>query len=217
MSNYYPPTTDLRFTPPTPDEERDLFEKMKTARTQAARNAARDTIVRNHLLFVAGVARQAANGRFSDDEVVSAANEALMLAVTSGKFDHTRGNRFTSYLRPFIKGAISRLHKDTSKYVSLPENPEAPVPGALPSVETETEHGAEEADFSDFVSRALEVAREKLTGQEQEVILCSYEQGMNHAQIGRRMKLTRERIRQIHEAALEKLKRHLGRQGISSR
>lgn len=213
MSNYYPPNTYLRFdSPPTAEEEQELF-----CRTRAGDIEARDTIIKNHLLFVAEVARRAANGRFSDDEVVSAANEALVVAVTSNKFDHTRGNRFTSYLRPFIKGVVSRMHKDRSKYVALPESAEAPVPGQLPSVASETEHESEGNDFAEFVSEALKHARGKLSEQEQRVISLTYEKGMNHAEIGREFKVTRERIRQIHDAALEKLKKLLARNGVTSR
>lgn len=212
MSNYYQPTTDLRFIQPTLEEEQELFRRMHAGDIEA-----RDAIVRNHLLFVANVARKAANGRFDDDEIVSTANEALMLAVESKKFDYKRGNRFTSYLRPFIKGAISRMHKDRSKYVALPENPEAPVPGQLPSVETEVDHATEISDFTQFVSDALAECRGKLTEQEQQVIILAYEQGLNHAQIGRQLKLTRERIRQVHASAIDKLRKAMVRRGISSR
>ena len=79
---YYPLNTDLSFEGPTLEEERELFRKMKNGDA-----AARELIIKNHLLFVANEARKLARGKFPDNDVVSAANEALMEAVDRGHFD----------------------------------------------------------------------------------------------------------------------------------
>lgn len=223
MNTYYPPSTDLKFVKTTREEERELFRKMKAGDEQA-----RETIIKHHLLFVAIVARQCANrggkSAFPDDEVVSAANEALIQAIDRKQFDETRGYRFTSYLRPFIRGAISKIWRDKAKYVRLPDDADRSIPG-VPSVtsqfaafvETSEDHPVEEAEFQEFMHAALESGKSGLTKREQLVLSLMYEQGMNGAQIGRQLKMTRERVRQIHEEILSKLRKAMHKQGIDRR
>jgi len=213
MSNYYSVNTNLRFVKSTREEEQELFRKM-----QAGDEAARDTIIKHHLLFVAIVARKCAGGRFPDDEVVSAANEALIQAVDRKQFDATRGNRFTSYLRPFIRGAISKMWRDSARFVPLPETPEMPLISiASPGVETSVEHPTEETDFADYIHGLLESGKAGLSEREQLVLSLMYEEGLNMAEVGRRLKMTRERVRQIHEEVLGKLRKALHKKGVDRR
>lgn len=211
-NSYYSPSTNLRFIKSTREEEQELFRKLKEGD-----EAARETIIKHHLLFVAIVARKCAAGQFPDDEVVSAANEALIQAIDRQQFDPTRGNRFTSYLRPFIRGAISKLRRDSSRFVPLPESAEAPVPNAAPQVETSVEHTVEADDFSDFVHSILESGKADLSEREQLVLSLMYEEGLNMAEVGRRLRMTRERIRQIHEEVLAKLRKVLHKEGVDRR
>jgi len=44
-----------------------------------------------------------------------------------------------------------------------------------------------------------------------------YDEGWNLAQVGRKLKVTRERIRQMHVEILAKLQREMKKQGIHSR
>lgn len=212
MSNYYPATTNLRFVKTTREEEQELFRKM-----QAGDAEARETIIKHHLLFVAIVARKCAGGRFPDDEVVSAANEALIQAVDRKQFDATRGNRFTSYLRPFIRGAVSKMWRDSARYVPLPEGVDSPVPSALPQIETSVEHTAESEDFAEYLHQLLEAGKTNLSEREQLVISLMYERGLNMAEVGRQLKMTRERVRQIHEEILAKLRKVLHKKGVDRR
>ena len=216
MSHYYPQNTNLRFVKNTREQEQELFRLLKDG-TPTERENARDTIIKHHLLFVAVEARKCAAGQFQDDEVVSAANEALIQAIDRLQFDATRGNRFTSYLRPFIRGAISKMRRDTARFVPMPEGAEAPVPNALPQVDTSVEHETENEDFKDFVHGILESGKADLTEREQLVLSLMYEQGLNMAEVGRRLKMTRERIRQIHEEVLAKLRKVLHKQGVDRR
>lgn len=210
--NYYPATTNLRFVKTTREEEQELFRKMKAGDADA-----RETIIKHHLLFVAIVARKCSGGRFADDEVVSAANEALIQAVDRQQFDATRGNRFTSYLRPFIRGAISKMWRDSSRFVPLPEGFDAPIPNTAPAVETSVEHTAESEDFADYLHKLLESGKSNLSKREQLVLSLMYEKGCNMADVGRQLKMTRERIRQIHEDCLTKLRKALHKKGVDNR
>ena len=102
MSEYYKPTEDLKFERLTHEEEQALFD--------AARSGcefAKESIIRSHLLLAAKEGRRWARGMLPEDEVISAANFALMKAYEA--FDPTRGNRFASFLRPFIRGRIAEL------------------------------------------------------------------------------------------------------------
>lgn len=222
MNTYYPPSTDLKFIKTTREEERELFRKMKAGDADA-----RETIIKHHLLFVAIVARKCANNgvnKLPDDEVVSAANEALIQAIDRKQFDETRGFRFTSYLRPFIRGAISKLWREKTKYVQLPEGWENAerdgwsntTPGA-PILDTTEQHPVEEDDFQAFIHAALEDGRAGLTEREQLVLSLMYDKGMNGAEVGRKLKMSRERIRQIHEEILAKLRKALHKKGIDNR
>jgi len=103
-SNYYRANEDLRFKLTTPEEEKELFTKAKKGNAES-----REFLIRNHLLFAARFARRQNRGRLPDDEVISAANSALMNAID--RFDPERGNRFTRYLMPFLKGALAGLWK----------------------------------------------------------------------------------------------------------
>lgn len=217
---YYPPNTDLSFEGPTPEEEREMFRRMKKGDT-----AAREQIIKNHLLFVANEARKLARGKFPDNEVVSAANEALMEAVDKGNFDFERGARFTGYLRPFVRGAISVLWRERTKSLGLseegPSDPNEPLPmtwdARHPATEATVDHEFEELDYTRFMKAALEKCRATLTAREKVVVRCIYDDGMNLSQTARKLKLSRERVRQIHGEILARLNREMKKQGITSR
>src|SRR4029079_16809215 len=101
-------------------QERDLFIKARAGDREAS-----DFLITNHLLFAANEGRKWSRGKLPEDEVISAANEALMQAF--GRFDHTRPNRFSSFLRPFIRGAIATLWRSKNA-VDTPEGGHSGVP-----------------------------------------------------------------------------------------
>ena len=213
MNGYYPPNTDLSFVKTTPEEERELFSKMR-----AGDITARNKIIENHLLFVAIEARKLAGGKLPDDEVVSAANLALMEAVTKDKFDANRGNRFTSYLRPFVRGAIKNLWRERyNTPMPLPdEDAETPY-GLAREAEPVTLPTFEEEEFQKHLLAALEKSKEALAPRERRLLREMYERGHSMAEVGRKMKLSRERIRQIHEVAIAKLRQEMQRMGVPAR
>src|SRR6185503_14494852 len=98
MNEYYKPAEDLNFVVLSVLAERALFDKARSGD-----ESAKESIIRNHLLLAAKEGRRWARGLLPEDEVISAANFALMKAYEA--FDHNRGNRFASFLRPFIRGA----------------------------------------------------------------------------------------------------------------
>lgn len=80
-----------------------------------------------------------------------------------------------------------------------------------------------ERDQTRFRNDALKEALSELTPRERDIVERLYEITQSsgdiestYASIGKEMNLSRERIRQIHAIALNKLRQHLGAQGIRS-
>ena len=206
--NYYPEGTDLRYTPITHKQERDLFTKAR-----AGDEEAREFLIKNHLLFAAIQGRRWAYGKLSEDEVVSAANLAVMMAID--KFDHTRPQRFTVYLRPFIRGQIANLWRSKNAFGEhAPTFPEKSL-NNLHSQDMEElfeDHPVEETDHSRFILELLEKSKNLLSDLERDVIRRYFsEEPEQLADIGKSYKLTRARIHQIKDAALKKLRREMTR------
>lgn len=203
---YYPPDTDLSFQPVSEAEERRLF-----AAARAGDDAAREKIVSNHLLFAANEARKLVRGRMDDNEVVSAANRALMKALD--KFDVSRGVWFSSYLRPFIRGEISALWRDTLKHSVNAEKGEGDIGAAEEAV---TQPDVYDSDYNEFLRDALAQCQDELDDREKRILTDVYENERTFAEIARTMKLSREWVRVCHNAALAKLKKALKKKGITS-
>lgn len=207
--NYYPENTDLRYTPTTHEEERALFAKARAGDAEA-----REFIIKNHLLFAAIQGRRWAYGKLSEDEVVSAANLAVMMAID--KFDHTRPQRFTAYLRPFIRGQIANLWRSKNAFGEhAPEFPEKSLENArMQDVDEELseDHPVEEDDHRRFILGLLEKSKGLLTDMEREVIRRYFNEDPEQlANIGDDHNLTRARIHQIKDSALKKLRREMAR------
>lgn len=198
MSNqvYYANEECLKYKPTTIEEEHALFLRAKAGDLEA-----RDTIIKNHLLFVANRARAITRGKVPDDEVISAANVALMEAVDS--FDSSRGIRFTRYLIPFIRGAVSKLWRDRPGMSK--EFTEADCSEAAPSPAEEMEH----QETAALMIEALTKARGKLTEKEQELLRQVYIEGLSFAEIARRTKVSRAAPQAAHGRVIEKLRKFM--------
>lgn len=232
-ARYYPKDTDLRFTMLTREQETDLFTKAR-----AGDGDAREFLIKNHLLFAARHARKMVKGKLPDDDVVSAANFAVMRAFE--KFDHTLGHRFTSYLKLFIKGEVAGLWRNLSTVKQKnPTNPDYPpcshdtpalnqtgefmssnTPkrlGVTPPVPTENPHQeSEEKEHISHLQELLNESKLSLNKHEQDIIRRVYEDNQNFAEIGRANGVTREAIRATHNRALVKLQKAMEAKGIKN-
>lgn len=141
--------------------------------------------------------------------MVSAANLALMTAFE--KFDHRHGSRFTSYLRPFIQGEISKLWKEHF-------NSDIPVE-TLDKIGTEDPHEARnDEEHQGWMNEVLsDTSRRVLNLHEQEILRLIYREGKSCAEIARTRtpKVSRAAIQATHSRALEKLRTAMTRQGIA--
>lgn|SRR6185503_1292908 len=206
MNEYYKPAEDLNFVVLSVLAERALFDKARSGD-----ESAKESIIRNHLLLAAKEGRRWARGLLPEDEVISAANFALMKAYEA--FDHNRGNRFASFLRPFIRGRMAELWRAQNtvgehrrKFADKDEQQPA---GKLqePVVYQEVER----EDHAKFTQKMLEDAKNSvLTEKERAVVDQNFgEERIEMTRIAKQMGLSRERIRQIKMTALAKLRREL--------
>ncbi len=221
--HYYRLGQDLHFDAITHEEERALFRKARKGDEKA-----REFLITNHLLFAMTFAR--ANGKGAeDDELVSAANLALMVAID--RFDPERENRFTSFLKPFIKGEIARLWR-SKNIVGSPRHTIPPSTIYLEdlfsafdsedSILTTEAIGVllnsgdlvSEFDFSSLDNRTRlaqvwDAAKKVLTKYEMRIFKAHYIAGKTYAELSRERKVSREAIRLAHERGMEKLLREL--------
>lgn len=234
MNNkYYREGTDLTYVNITHDQERDLFIKARAGDQEAA-----DFLITNHLLFAANEGRKWSRGKLPEDEVISAANEALMTAFT--RFDHTWNNRFSSFIRPFIRGAIATLWRSKNA-VDTPEGGHSGVPlddsdrggfsGAVPAESSDSsqdeiltkrqkkrrepseEQTVEQDEHAEFLLKLLDSAKDCLTEPEALVIRLYYgEERLTLDDIAVKINLKDRRyVHQIKTKAIEKLKKRLSK------
>jgi len=198
-NRYYPKDTDLRFTMLTREQETALF-----VQARAGDATAREFLIKNHLLFAARHARQMVKGKLPDDDVVSAANFAVMRAFE--KFDHTLGNRFTSYLKFFIKGEIAGLWRSlstTKKPGTETEEPTLSGTGCRKMLRDPVENPHQESEEKEHIGHLQAMLNESklsLNTHEQDIIRRVYEDEQSFAEIGRANGVTREAIRATQTA-----------------
>ena len=227
-NGYYTADDIVEFTRMTPEEERDLFIRYQ----QKGDLVARDALVCNHLLFVAGVAARCTPAWGATDEAISAGNAALFKALD--KFNPERGVRFTSYLQKFVRGEVIRccrekapVHfpssQDIPPAVAWEDSDELPE-GAVGAVEISTPaQECEESDRLRWMRDALAKAFTESSASDIEihVITQLFLEGRTLQQVAQELpqrlgksRLSRQRIFQIKNKALARLKASLARQGI---
>lgn len=209
-NQYYPKNQNIRFTMLTREQETELFTQAR-----AGDEKAREFLIKNHLLFAAREARRLTKGRLPDNDVVSAANMALMKAFE--RFNHRLGNRFTSYLKPFIRGEVATLWKNLSTVPVPADKKESPAgfdPKPL-SLATEDPHAEVERDEHwTHLQKVLDECKSALTPKEQSLLTLIYTDGLNFAEVARKMGISRQAISVKHRDAIEKLKTAFKRRGI---
>lgn len=209
-NRYYPKDTDLRFTMLTREQETELFVKAKGGDSEA-----REFLIKNHLLFAARLARKMVRGKLPDDDVVSAANFAVMRAFD--KFDHTLGNRFTCYLKLFIKGEVASLWRKLSTVKQPLVEKTEPLPSVRITPATEDPHGeVEHTEHVAYLQALLNESKLSLNPHEQEILRKVYEEQRSFADIGRENGVTREAIRATHNRALVKLQKAMKAKGVEN-
>lgn len=212
--------------PLTGAEEKDLSERIRHGDSKAA-----ERLITANLRFVVSMARQYQDKGVSIQDLVSEGNIGLIRAVE--RYDASLGARFVSYAAPFVRKCMEQaverqagiyhvsgsektksakrhgrvLSADASlggrenvNLLNLIENPDAP----------ETDAMADRIVLTEELGRQLSV----LTERERQVVLLFFGIGrekLTFAEIGERMGLKRERVRQIRDRAVRKITRSAGK------
>ena len=202
--------------------EEDLFVAMHTCAYQAGRNPRsrripmtdrltwarrwqriREHIVQGNLGLVYSMIGRFSGKRLDEDDVLSDAMLSLTRAVD--RFNPWRGYRFSTYACNVIARAIMRRGRRESNYRRL-----FPVQNDA-GLEQPTEPLDESAGlYLERLQRALESNLGELTELETEILsqrfLNGQERKLTFQEIGRTVGLSKERVRQIQNIALGKLR-----------
>ena len=198
------------------DEECALAQQIKAGGKQAERAA--NQLVSANLRFVVAVAKQ----------YTGEGNMALLKAAYH--FDGARGLRFVGYAEPFVRKAMEQALNVQSGIIRLPKNEksmqekensrafsvDAPLQNGkqvslASTLKDDSVARPDQQVLADSVKEELLQAMEILNEREQQVVVSFYGINTPHltfAEIGMRMGLKRERVRQIRKQALRKLSRH---------
>jgi RNA polymerase primary sigma factor len=216
----------------TPDEERDLFRRMNyckfrasVLRSKLSRTAPsvarvteiedclhRATNLRNHLIqantrLVMSIARRFANNANCFDDLLSHGLVSLMHAIE--KFDYDRGYRFSTYATCAVRRDLCRhvmtQRRDSQRYSTGAELMLNDV-GAEP-VESQQLTEPEWRKLNTSLARMIE----RLDERERFIVTHRFGLGdgakrASYNRLGQRMGISKERVRQLANRAMEKLR-----------
>jgi len=175
--------------------------------------AYRDQIAQTNLALVLAMAKRTRMSEVDFSDLVSEGNMALLRAVD--KFDAARGFKFSTYGCRAILKAFSRTGVKLSKYRQL--FPTDFDPKLERSDFMEKKRETHEDDCVDEIRTIIQENRADLTDIEQEVIQHRFAIGQKRddgtdagpltlEQVGKIIGVTKERVRQIQNKALEKIR-----------
>jgi RNA polymerase primary sigma factor len=206
----------------TPAQERALAE-----RTQAGDEDALQRLVEANLRFVVSYAKRYRAFGVPFLDLIHEGNLGLIEAAR--RFDPSRNVKFITYAVWWIRQAILHLLIDETRVASVVSmSLDAPAsradsgPELWERVEQETEPPAEAAFARRTLRELIGKALRDLDEKEREVVALRFGLGRHNdqprtlQQIGDRLHLTRERVRQIEARAKEKLRRSRRATGLRS-
>ena len=178
-----------------------------------------DKLVTANMGYVVTLARQYKSEILSTDDLVSEGAIGLMKAAE--KYDASKGKPFVTFAAPYIRRAIekaiSRLTTDidtrsTDESLPVGSRNNFTLLNVLEDKNAlQADATVEEATLTDDLLKCLNVLNER----EQRVINLYYGNGYERqtmAEIAEAMDLKRERVRQIRDQALRKLKKEAKRE-----
>ena len=195
-------------------------EARLSARILQGDERALNRLIEANLRFVVVIARQYQGQGLSMEDLVSEGNLGLMKAAR--KFDATRGLRFVNYAVVFIRQQIEkavRKESDEQRVESTRDGQTRSVDAPLGSKANvsllsvlvnadspQADQRVYNASLEDAIERSLQTLNERET-----VVVNAYfgigEERQTMAEIAERMSLKRERVRQIRDKAIRKLRK----------
>lgn len=172
---------------------------------------ARTRIVRSNMALVLAMAKRTRLNGLDYNELISEGNLALLRSVE--KFDCSRGFKFSTYACRAILKSFSRVAMRASRYrVHFPTEYD---PTMEKSDVVDTKHTAQEDTCIDEIRDILARNKAELNDMEQRVIRERFAldappgettKGKTLEQVGALIGVTKERVRQIQNKALAKLR-----------
>jgi RNA polymerase sigma factor (sigma-70 family) len=199
---------------PTPDQAEDILRWYRLA------DRVREQIAETNLALVLAMAKRTRMSEVDFADLVSEGNMALLRAVD--KFDAGRGYKFSTYACRAILKAFSRQGMKLSKYRQ--RFPTDFDPKLERSNFLETKRTTFEKDAAEEVKRIVLDNRAALTDVERTVIEHRFglesgdnEKPMTLEQVGQIIGVTKERVRQIQNKAMEKIRLELEAKFLGNR
>ena len=197
-------------------------EARLSARILQGDERALNRLIEANLRFVVVIARQYQGQGLSMEDLVSEGNLGLMKAAR--KFDATRGLRFVNYAVVFIRQQIEkavRKESDEQRVESTRDGQTRSVDAPLGSKANvsllsvlvnadspQADQRVYNASLEDAIERSLQTLNERET-----VVVNAYfgigEERQTMAEIAERMSLKRERVRQIRDRAVRRMKKNM--------
>lgn len=187
-------------------------------------DAYRDQIAQTNLALVLAMAKRTQMSEVDFGDLISEGNMALLRAID--KFDAARGFKFSTYACRAILKAFSRAGMKLSKYRNF--FPTGFDPDFERSDYMEIKRVQEEEDCADEVKRIVETNQAHLSKIEQQVIKHRFKliapdvanepappvvrtdgKPLTLQQVGQIVGVTKERVRQIQNAAMAKIRQRL--------
>jgi RNA polymerase primary sigma factor len=206
----------------TREEELELARRSRCGDEQARRR-----LITANLRFVVSVARDYRGRGLPMADLVNEGNLGLLRA--SERFDESRGVRFVSYAHWWVRRSIlhaierqggrARTGRAGPPWVSIDE----PIVGAVTLQDVlpdSREPGPDERLRLDRLKGAVRASLTDLPEREREVVSRHFGVGSGGdeslAQIARSLGVTRERVRQLRDQGLQRLRTHAGRHALDS-
>ena len=195
-------------------------EQQLSARILKGDERALNRMIEANLRFVVAIARQYQGKGLSMDDLVSEGNMGLMKAAA--KYDAKRGLRFANYAVVFIRQQIEKaLEKESAEQRvettrdGQTRSVDAPLSGhtnvSLLSVLVDANSPlADERVYNANIEAAVEYALRSLDERESQVINAYFgigQENLTMAEIADDMQLKRERVRQIRDRAVRRLRK----------
>jgi len=191
---------------PTPDQAQEMLRRYRKA------DQMREQIAETNLALVLAMAKRTRMSEVDFADLVSEGNMALLRAVD--KFDCERGFKFSTYACRAILKAFSRQGMKLSKYRQ--RFPTDFDPKLEKSNHLDTKRTEFVSDAASEVKRIVQENQAALTDIERTVINHRFrlesqaeEKPMTLEQVGQIIGVTKERVRQIQNKALEKIRLEL--------
>jgi len=189
----------------TPDEEVALGRRIRQGEGDAV-----NALVCANLRFVVSIAKKYQSRTVPLLDLIDEGNLGLVRAAE--RFDERKGVKFITYAVWWIRQAILRAlssSRDSSLSLDAPliSGDETRLLDYLPDVQTPS---PAETTFEKAEAESLEVALSELKERESRILRLYFglggDQPMTLAQIGALLGITRERVRQIRDRGLRKLR-----------